>query len=148
MKRTTYKKIGNVSLVREPSTIEMKKVTNSSVAADVAREFFPSVNTVEYFYVMLLNRANKIMDVSMISMGGLSGTIVDIRVIMKTALDSLASSIVLVHNHPSGNTEPSGADAVITKKVQQAAKLFDIVVLEHIILTEHSYYSFADNSRV
>jgi len=148
MKRTTYKKIGKVSLVREPSTIELKQVTKSSVAADVAREFFPSVNTVEYVYVLLLNRANKIMDVSMISMGGISGTVVDIRVIMKTALDSLASSIILVHNHPSGNTEPSGADETITSKVKEAAKLFDIELLDHVILTENSYYSFADNSRM
>jgi len=102
----------------------------------------------EEFWIVLLNRSNKIIDRQKISQGGISGTVTDIRLMMKAALDKLASSIVLIHNHPSGNTKPSEADISITQKVKESGKLMDITLLDHIIITDGSYFSFADEGMI
>ena len=98
----------------------------------------------EVFAVVFLNRANKINHFEIISKGGITGTVADPRVIMKRALEENATSIVLCHNHPSGNLIPSKADETLTKKIKEAAGYFDIQVLDHIIVSEEGYYSFAD----
>jgi DNA repair protein RadC len=98
----------------------------------------------EEFWILLLNRSNKLIEVLRTSQGGISGTVTDIRMILKNAILHSASSIVLCHNHPSGNLKPSTADITITKKMDEAAKLMDIKVLDHIILADRSYFSFAD----
>ena len=98
----------------------------------------------EVFAVVFLNRANKINHFEIISRGGLTGTVADPRVILKKALEEDATSIVLCHNHPSGNLQPSFADEEITKKIKGAAAYFDIKVIDHIIVSEEGYYSFAD----
>ena len=100
--------------------------------------------THEVFAVLFLNRANKINHFEIISRGGLTGTVADPRVILKKALEEGATSIVLSHNHPSGNIHPSRADEEITQKIKQAAGYLDIKVLDHIIVSEEGYYSFAD----
>jgi len=98
----------------------------------------------EEFWVVFLNRSNKVIDRQKISMGGISGTVTDVRIILKLALEKLASSLILCHNHPSGNPKPSDADINITKKIKESGKLMDISLLDHIIVTDGSYYSFAD----
>jgi DNA repair protein RadC len=91
-----------------------------------------------------LNRANKINHFEIISRGGITGTVADPRLILKKALEEGATSIVLTHNHPSGNLKPSRADEELTEKIKQAAGYFDIRVLDHIIVSDEGYYSFAD----
>jgi len=99
----------------------------------------------EEFKVMLLNRANKVLGIITISKGGLSGTVIDVRLIFQAALKANASSILLAHNHPSGNKQPSEADNKITKKIRDAGKFLDISVVDHLILIPgQDYYSFAD----
>jgi DNA repair protein RadC len=98
----------------------------------------------EVFAVVFLNRANRIKHFEIISVGGMTGTVADPRIILKKALEEDAVSIILCHNHPSGNLRPSRADEEITTKIKNAAKYFDITVLDHIIVSTDGYYSFAD----
>ncbi len=98
----------------------------------------------EIFAVVYLNRANKIKHFEIISKGGITGTVADPRIILKKALEQDATAIVLCHNHPSGNLKPSKADEDLTEKIKEAAKYFDIRVMDHIIVSEEGYYSFAD----
>jgi DNA repair protein RadC len=98
----------------------------------------------EIFAVLYLNGANKIKHSEIISEGGITGTVADPRIILKKALENDAVSIILCHNHPSGSLKPSRADEELTKKITEAASYFDIKVLDHIIVSEESYYSFAD----
>ncbi len=100
--------------------------------------------TYEVFAVLFLNRANKINHFEIISRGGITGTVADPRIILKKALEQDATSIVLSHNHPSGSLKPSRADEELTQKIKEAAKYFDIKVIDHIIVSEDGYYSFAD----
>ncbi len=99
---------------------------------------------IEEFWIISLNRANMVIRKTKISGGGVSGTVADPKVIFKAALDHLASAIVLVHNHPSGNLTPSQADRDLTRKVKEAGQLLDMPVLDHVIFTDHGYVSFAD----
>ena len=98
----------------------------------------------EEFKVMLLNRGNKVIGVYEASSGGLTGTVADPRLILAAALKSLAVSIILSHNHPSGNLKPSRADEELTQKIKVAAAYHDIKVMDHIIITSEGYYSFAN----
>lgn len=99
----------------------------------------------ESFRLMLLNRANKVLGISTVSNGSLSGTIADVRIIMQYALKANAQAIIVSHNHPSGNQKPSECDLTITKKISEAGKILDIPLLDHLILTpDNNYYSFAD----
>lgn len=102
----------------------------------------------EETWVLFLNRANKVVKKIQVSKGGISGTVVDTRMIMKEAIDSLASAMILCHNHPSGNTNPSPDDDVITKKLKENGNIMDIPLLDHIILCDHSYYSYQDKNRL
>jgi len=124
-------------------SINRPKITASKHVFDI---FHPVLSDLphEEFWILLLNRSNKVLSKHRISQGGISGTVIDVRIIMKRALDQLASSIILCHNHPSGNREPSGADLEITKKLCDSGKILDIPVLDHIIIAENSYFSMAD----
>lgn len=99
----------------------------------------------EEFYVILVNRANKVIKVQQIGMGGISGTMVDVRVIFKAALDHMATGIILGHNHPSGQLKPSQADRQLTTNIKMAGKLMQIDLLDHLIIGNNAYYSFADD---
>jgi len=99
----------------------------------------------EEFHVMFLNRANRVIKSERISQGGVSGTVTDVRLILKTAIELLASGMIISHNHPSGNTSPSDSDIRITQKIKEAGALLDIQLLDHIIVAGRDYYSFADN---
>ena len=98
----------------------------------------------EVFAVLFLNRANKVNHFEIISKGGITGTVADPRIILKKALDAQATAIVLSHNHPSGNLKPSRADEDLTQKIKLAASFLDIKVLDHVIVSDEGYFSFAD----
>ncbi len=98
----------------------------------------------EEFWVLYLNRSNRIIESYKLSKGGISGTVIDIRLILKKALEVLSSSLIICHNHPSGNRDPSENDRTITEKLKTAANLMDIKLLDHIIVSDNSYFSFAD----
>lgn len=121
-----------------------KPVVSSS--ADVASFLQTSLRDYkhEVFAVIFLNRANKINDFKIVSEGGITGTVADPRIILRTALEKEAVSLILCHNHPSGSLKPSRADEELTQKIKEAAKYFDIKVLDHLIVSDDGYYSFAD----
>mgnify|MGYP004009183249 FL=1 len=106
----------------------------------------PQIERLEEFVILCLNRANKVLGFSKISSGGISGTVADPKVIFQVALKSNASSILLAHNHPSGNTNPSDNDIQLTKKLKKAGEFLELNVLDHLIITPDSYFSFADES--
>lgn len=103
---------------------------------------------VEEFWVAYLDRSNKIIAVKALSKGGIHGTVVDVRLILKNAIDNLASGLILFHNHPSGNLKPSTNDDKITKQICDAGKLVDILILDHLIVSDNNYYSYADEGRL
>ena len=102
----------------------------------------------EEFWLLMLNRANRILGRFKVSQGGLSGTVIDTRIILKKALDNLASSIIVCHNHPSGNNQPSDADVKITEKLKKASEMLEIKLLDHVIIADKSYFSFADEGLI
>ena len=129
---------------------QRQKISNSQGAYEILTNLFPE-NTMDYretFIVLYLNRANQVLGYSVISQGGTSNTTVDIKMVIQTALLANASCIMLAHNHPSGNLRPSSDDNRITNRIIEAARLFDITVLDHIIITNESYYSFTDNGNI
>ena len=100
----------------------------------------------EEFWILLLNRSNQVIDQVRISQGGVSGTVTDVRLILNAAVEKLASGIILAHNHPSGNLSPSEADLKITRKIKDAAILLDLSLLDHLIVSDQGYLSFADDN--
>ncbi len=122
------------------------KISSSADAAEVLRIKWKKnrLSFVEEFKAMLLTRSNQVIGIVSISQGGLSGTVADPKLIFAAALKASASSIILSHNHPSGNLKPSDADIRLTRKMKEAGQFLDLPVLDHIILTQESYYSFAD----
>lgn len=131
------------------SEVNKTKVRSSQESAQILRAIWEDdLDMIERFYVLYLNNANQVQSVSLVSMGGLTGTVVDARIVFATALNCLATSIIIAHNHPSGNTTPSNADIQLTGKISEAGRILDIPVLDHIILTEDSYYSFSDEGRL
>ena len=121
------------------------KIMSSKDAQHYIRNyFFEDIGIYESFFILLLNRSNNVMGWTKIGQGGIAGTFIDIRIIAKYAIDSLSSSVILAHNHPSGNTNPSNEDEKLTERISQALELLDVKVLDHIILTEDGYFSFAD----
>jgi DNA repair protein RadC len=102
----------------------------------------------EEFWILMLNKANKILRKHQISEGGISGTVVDPKKVFKICLENHATSIILGHNHPSGLLKPSDADLLITKKLSEAGKLLEINVLDHLIISDTSYFSFADEGKL
>lgn len=128
---------------KESEVFVKNKISGSKDAADYFLPVLGDLNH-EEFWVMILDRGNKILDSFRISQGGISGTVIDVRVILKPAIEKQASSIILCHNHPSGTLQASDADLKITRKISDAAKLMDITVLDHVIIGDNKYLSFAD----
>jgi len=120
------------------------KVTGSKDAADAFRIFWPAYEHIEFSYLLMLNRQNQILGYHQLSKGGMTGAVVDVRVIFQVALKSSSTSIILGHNHPSGNLDVSDADRKITNQIKQAGVILDIPLLDHLILTIDSYLSMAD----
>ena len=123
--------------------IKNPKITSSNDVFEIMEPIVADLKH-EEFWVLILNQANKVIHKTKISSGGVSSTVADSKLIFKPALEKLGSSIILCHNHPSGNLKPSAADIQLTKKNVEAGKLLDIRVLDHIIVANNKYYSFAD----
>lgn len=128
---------------RDETALELSKITSSKAVFELMQPIIGELPH-EEFWVLYLNNSNKVICKSQISKGGITGTVVDTRLVFKIALEHHATSVVLVHNHPSGKLQASEADKQITKKLAEAGKHLDILVLDHIIVTEKSYFSFAD----
>ena len=125
------------------------KITTSKAAEEFIRQFYSDdIGIYESFFILLLNRGGYTTGFAKISQGGTAGTVVDVKIIAKYIADTLAHGIILAHNHPSGNTTPSAQDKQMTERIKDVAKIFDTNVLDHIILTEEDYYSFADNGNL
>lgn len=143
------KKIKRFELKTSQTDLEQVKISNSENAADFIRQFYSDdIEIYESFFILLMNRANKVTGYAKISQGGVCGTIVDKKILLKYVVDSLASGVIIAHNHPSGNTSPSDADIRITKDVKELCKLVDSILMDHVILTADSFYSFADNGNL
>ena len=127
------------------------KITQTSEAFKFIRQFYgDDIEVFESVFILLMNRANNTIGYAKISQGGITSSVVDIKIIAKYALDTLASGVILAHNHPSGNMTPSSADKQITRKVKSALNLIDVELHDHIILhpSEHRYYSFANDGKL
>lgn len=133
---------------RQMSVTKTKKKVSSS--QDIYEIFGPRIGDLnhEEFWLMCLNRNNAIIGTTRIGSGGISATVADIRIMLKYAIENYASSMILCHNHPSGNLNPSNADIKLTTAVKEAASWMDITLIDHIIVTDSSYYSFADEKMI
>ena len=153
---TTFKGIGEAKAIsiiaamelgrrrRELEVIELKQIGTSKSVFEIMQPIIGELQH-EEFWILYLNYSNKVIAKSQLSKGGITGTVVDVRIVFKTALEQNATSIILSHNHPSGKLQPSEADISITKKIKLAGQQLDIPVLDHIIITEKGFYSFNDN---
>ena len=128
---------------KEAEPHKVQKISCSKDAYEIIRPFLQDLSH-EEFWILLLDRANQLIKPVSISQGGVAGTVSDPKIIFKHALEALASGVILVHNHPSGNLNPSPADREITQKLVEGGKLLDIKVLDHLIISHRGYYSFAD----
>jgi DNA repair protein RadC len=129
---------------KESERKEVITISSSQSAFDVFRPYFQDLQH-EEFWVLHMNRANRVMVCENISKGGVAGTVVDPKIVFKRALELQSSSIILAHNHPSGNLRPSPQDLDLTKKIVDGGKILDITVFDHLILSDYQYFSFADD---
>ncbi|MBM3400383.1 MAG: DNA repair protein RadC [Bacteroidetes bacterium] len=126
---------------------KVTRITGSREAYDHLRGHMVDLN-IEVFWVLYLNQNNRIMGSEKISEGGIAGTVIDVRILMRKVLERLACGIIIAHNHPSGNIIPSDPDVKITKQIEHACKLLDVALLDHIIIGASGYYSFRDENRL
>ena len=150
-----FKGVGEVKAITIAAAFEMGRrrtdVENNDkpkikTSADAFQVFNKKLNDLphEEFWMILLNRANSVIKMECISKGGVSGTVVDVRLILKPAIEHLASNIIICHNHPSGQLKPSEQDIQLTKKIKESTKLMDISLIDHLIIGDQNYFSFAD----
>ena len=152
---TSFKGIGDAKAIaiiaalelgrrrRAEDTVELTKITSSKIVFEIMQPIIGELSH-EEFWVLFLNNSNKVILKAQLSKGGISGTIVDVRLVFKLALENAATGLILCHNHPSGGLKPSDSDKQITKKIKQAGDNLDVKVLDHLIITETKYYSFVD----
>lgn len=136
----------SVSFDKKLKRSELYKITSSKNCADLFRQVFnaDTFDWCEEFIVLCLNNSNRVLGFYKLSSGGITGTVVDVRMIYTIALNCCATSIIIAHNHPSGKLKASDADVSITRKIKQAGEVMDIKLLDHIILTDEGYLSFTD----
>lgn len=142
--------ISEISISYKRSKIKHQKVSSSEDAYELLRKGW-NKNTIELYEeakIILLNRANHVLGIYELSKGGVNGTVADAKIIFAIALKAMASGIIFSHNHPSGNLNPSEVDKVLTKSLVSAGKLLQIDVLDHVIITSESYFSFADEGLI
>ncbi|WP_250432975.1 RadC family protein [Hanstruepera flava] len=132
---------------RGEEALEKKKITSSISVFELMQPIIGELPH-EEFWIIYLNNSNKVIQKQQLSKGGITGTLVDVRLVLKMALELGATGIILVHNHPSGTLKPSEADKQITQKLKRAGESLDIKVLDHIIVTEEAYFSFADETLI
>lgn len=138
--------VAEIKVSYSNTNLEKVKITNSQKMFDLVIKHW-SLEIIEFqeeVKIILLNRANIVLGIFEMSKGGISGTVVDIRIILGVALKCNASNIIMVHNHPSGKLVPSDADKAITKRLKQACNLLEIPLLDHLIISREGYYSFSD----
>ena len=122
-----------------------ESVTSSQIGYDIIRKFYgDEIEIYESFFILLLNRSNTCIGFAKISQGGCVGTVIDVKMIAKFVVDTFATGVILAHNHPSGNLSPSPQDIALTKRIKEAMNIFDVRVMDHLILGNNSYYSMAD----
>ena len=148
--KTLYASIAEVKLIyrTKVKASDRPQVKCSKDAFDIFMESWDldSIEHIEEFKLMLMTRSNKVLGIASISKGGISGTVTDVRIILQLAIKSNASGLIVCHNHPSGNLDPSDSDTKLTRKIKESGNIMDIQLLDHLIITaEDSYYSFADN---
>jgi DNA repair protein RadC len=143
-------KLAEITVSYKPNTEDSPVVGSATGAVLVLRELFNSdtLELREEAICLYLNRANHLLGWYRISSGGITGTVIDIRLILSVALKTAASALVLAHNHPSGNLVPSLQDREVTQKLKEASRLMDIQLLDHLILSKVGYYSFADDGLI
>lgn len=124
---------------------EKPQISSSNDAYQILKFHLAELRT-EEFWAIFLNQSNKVIHISQLTQGGINQSIVDIRILFKNALDHFATGIIVAHNHPSGNLKPSSEDIHITKKIKEAGNLMNIQLLDHLIITQNSYLSFADEN--
>jgi DNA repair protein RadC len=138
--------ISNYSLKKEPTNVEVQQISSPHHAQRYMRQFWgDDIEVYESFFLVLLNRANQTIGYVKISQGGIVGTVVDVKIIAKYVIDSLASACMVAHNHPSGTLKPSEADIKITARLKGVLDLLECKLIDHVILTKESYYSFSEN---
>lgn len=153
---TRIKGIGNARAITIAAALELGRRRKLAEAPEVpqircSKDVFDLLSPLlsdlahEEFWILFLNRSNKVINRMKLSQGGISGTVTDVRMVMKKAVEYLASGIIVCHNHPSGNLNPSESDSRITQKIKEAGNIMDIQLLDHLIISEKDYYSFADN---
>ena len=143
------KTIEKISLVKESTEFKRVKIGGSSDASEYIRQFYDSdIEIYESCFILLLNRQNQTIGYSKISQGGIVGTVVDVKLILKYVVESLATGVILAHNHPSGNLQPSRDDELITEKIKKALALVDSSLFDHVILTRDGYTSMADEGLI
>lgn len=128
---------------RAEDVVELKKVTSSKIIFEIMQPIIGELPH-EEFWIIYMNNSNKVISKSQLSKGGITGTLVDVRIVFKTALEMGATGLILCHNHPSGTLIPSDADKQITRKLKLAGDSLEIKVLDHLIVTEANYFSFVD----
>lgn len=148
MNQTEWNKVAEVELIYKSKVkaCERPKITTSKDAYNILMKCWDEnkIEFVEQFKVLFLNQAKKVLGMYEVSTGGVSGTVADPRVIFVAALKSNCSSIVIAHNHPSGNLKPSRHDEALTQKIKSGGEFLDIKLLDHLIVTNETYFSFAD----
>ena len=140
-------KIAEISISYSSSKEKKLKVNNSKDSYDILLDSWDKniIELQEEFKILLLNRGNIVLGVYPMSRGGVSGTVVDAKLVFSVALKCNASSVIIAHNHPSGGLVPSKADKLITEKLKEAGKYLDVVLLDHLIITKDDFYSFSDS---
>ena len=128
---------------RAEEAVDLKKITSSKSIFELMQPIVGELPH-EEFWVLYLNNSNKVLSKIQLSKGGITGTVVDVRLVYKTAIEMGAIAIILCHNHPSGTLQPSDADKQITRKLKLAGESLDVKILDHLIVTENNYFSFAD----
>jgi DNA repair protein RadC len=136
-----------LELGRRRKLAEVPEMFQIKCSKDVFELLSPVLSDLphEEFWILFLNRSNRVINRMKLSQGGISGTVTDVRMVMKKAIEYLASGIIVCHNHPSGNLNPSESDTRITQKIKEAGNIMDIQLLDHLIVSEKDYYSFAEN---
>ncbi len=155
-----YKGVGPAKAVSLAAAFELGRRNSEASAmrsdpqirtsADVVSLMQPILSDIEYeeFWVLMLSRSNRVTFKRCVSQGGTAATVVDVKLLLKRAIDCLAEGIILVHNHPSGNNRPSGDDDSLTRRIKDGAKILGINVLDHVIIARGNYYSYADEGRL
>lgn len=154
-----YKGVGNAKAISVLAALQLgqklaeevyepnKQICDSKSAYALIKHDLAHISH-EEFWIILLNRSKRVIGKLRISQGGVAATVVDLKILLKTALDHLASSIILVHNHPSNNLAPSLSDDALTKRISEGGKLLDIEVVDHLIVSHAGYYSYADEGKI